>query len=33
MVKMGENVVEYHLWTPQWTELLQASKFSQKLGL
>ena len=26
----GENVVEYHLWTPQWTELLQASKFSQK---
>jgi hypothetical protein len=26
----GENVLEYHLWTPQWTELLQASKFSQK---
>lgn len=26
----GENVVEYHLWTPQWTELLQASKFSQE---
>ena len=25
----GENVVEYHLWTPEWTELLQASKFSQ----
>jgi hypothetical protein len=25
----GENVLEYHLWTPQWTELLQASKFSQ----
>jgi hypothetical protein len=25
----GENVVEYHLWTPQWTELLQASKFSK----
>lgn len=24
-----ENVVEYHLWTPQWTEMLQASKFSQ----
>ena len=23
-----ENVVEYHLWTPQWTEMLQASKFS-----
>ena len=26
----GENVLEYHLWTPQWTELLQASKFSQE---
>ncbi len=26
----GENVVEYHLWTPQWTEMLQASKFSLK---
>ena len=25
----GENVVEYHLWTPEWTELLQSSKFSQ----
>ena len=25
----GENVVEYHLWTPQWTEMLQASKFSE----
>ena len=25
----GENVVEYHLWTPQWTDMLQASKFSQ----
>ena len=24
----GENVVEYHLWTPQWTDMLQASKFS-----
>ncbi|MDR2813375.1 MAG: DUF1080 domain-containing protein [Prevotellaceae bacterium] len=24
------NVVEYHLWTPKWTELLQASKFSEK---
>lgn len=22
------NVVEYHLWTPQWTEMLEASKFS-----
>lgn len=26
----GENVVEYHLWTPQWTEMLQNSKFSQE---
>ena len=26
----GVNVLEYHLWTPQWTELLQASKFSLK---
>jgi len=26
----GANVVEYHLWTPQWTELLQASKFSEE---
>lgn len=26
----GENVVEYHLWTPQWKEMLQASKFSQE---
>lgn len=25
----GENVLEYHLWTPQWKELLDASKFSQ----
>ena len=25
----GENVCEYHLWTPQWTDMLQASKFSQ----
>ena len=24
----GENVLEYHLWTPRWTEMLQASKFS-----
>jgi len=24
----GENVLEYHLWTPQWTDMLQASKFS-----
>lgn len=23
-----KNVVEYHLWTPQWTEMLQNSKFS-----
>ncbi len=26
----GSNVVEYHLWTPQWTDMLQASKFSQE---
>lgn len=26
----GENVVEYHLWTPKWTEMLQASKFSEE---
>ena len=26
----GENVLEYHLWTPKWTEMLQASKFSQE---
>ncbi len=26
----GENVVEYHLWTPQWTEMLQNSKFSEQ---
>jgi hypothetical protein len=26
----GENVLEYHLWTPQWTDMLQKSKF--KLG-
>ena len=25
----GENVLEYHLWTPKWTEMLQNSKFSQ----
>ena len=25
----GKTVVEYHLWTPQWTELLQSGKFSQ----
>ena len=24
-----EKVLEYHLWTPQWTELLQNSKFSE----
>jgi hypothetical protein len=26
----GKPVLEYHLWTPQWTELLQNSKFSQE---
>ena len=24
------NVVEYHLWTDQWTQMLQAAKFSQE---
>jgi hypothetical protein len=24
-----QKVVEYHLWTPQWTEMLQNSKFKQ----
>ncbi len=26
----GKKVLEYHLWTPQWTDMLQASKFSEK---
>ncbi|MDL2304477.1 DUF1080 domain-containing protein [Bacteroides sp. OttesenSCG-928-D19] len=26
----GANVVEYHLWTQQWTDMLQASKFSEE---
>lgn len=26
----GEQVVEYHLWTPQWKEMLDASKFSKE---
>jgi len=26
----GVKVAEYHLWTPQWTDMLQKSKFSQK---
>jgi len=26
----GENVVEYHLWTPQWKEMLDNSKFSKE---
>jgi hypothetical protein len=25
----GKNVLEYHLWTPKWKELLDASKFSK----
>ena len=24
------NVLEYHLWTPQWTDMLQKSKFSEE---
>jgi hypothetical protein len=26
----GETVVEYHLWTPEWTKLLDESKFSKE---
>ena len=26
----GENVLEFHLWTPQWTEMLENSKFSKE---
>jgi hypothetical protein len=26
----GKVVLEYHLWTPKWTEMLQACKFNQK---
>src|SRR5690606_31168461 len=26
----GEAVVEYQLWTQEWTELLQVSKFSEE---
>ena len=26
----GVKVLEYELWTPEWTNLLQASKFSEK---
>jgi hypothetical protein len=25
-----QNVLEYHLWTPKWTQMLQASKFSKE---
>ena len=25
----GENVLEYHLWTPKWKEMLQNSKFNE----
>lgn len=25
----GENVLEYHLWTPKWTQMLQDSKFCE----
>lgn len=25
----GSNVLEYHLWTPKWTEMLQNSKFAE----
>jgi hypothetical protein len=26
----GANVLEYHLWTPQWTDMLENSKFSKE---
>ena len=26
----GEQVLEYHLWTPQWKEMLDKSKFSKE---
>ena len=26
----GANVLEYHLWTPEWTDLLNSGKFSQE---
>lgn len=26
----GQNVLEYHLWTPEWTDLLNTSKFRQE---
>ena len=26
----GEKVLEYHLWTKEWIDMLQASKFSQE---
>ena len=25
----GENVLEYHLWTPEWQAMLDKSKFSK----
>jgi hypothetical protein len=28
----GKKVVEYHLWTPQWTELINAGKFKKGGG-
>jgi len=27
----GKKVVEYHLWTPQWTDMLQKSKFGKSV--
>ncbi|GAB6008469.1 3-keto-disaccharide hydrolase [Dysgonomonas reticulitermitis] len=26
----GETVLEYHLWTPEWTKMLEESKFSKE---
>ncbi|MDT0678328.1 3-keto-disaccharide hydrolase [Autumnicola musiva] len=28
-VQNGENVVEYHLWTDEWEEMVQSSKFKK----
>jgi len=26
-IQNGEKVLEYHLWTPEWNELVKNSKF------
>ena len=30
LIIYGKEVLSYQLWTPEWTKLLQASKFSEK---